>query len=252
MHLTDGKIDLTRNHEALRVFHDLKPDIRAAIMDQTSNTQAQVSLTERNAAKQPLGRQKKWPYHFSENINIFFPRPTPKTHRGNGPNRQALPVHWTCMAHENAGFLTHKWTVPPWMVASHSDSVLCAPVIPVCDPELPKTSFKIGDAGLNLIGRRGFEGGPYITFVDLVYESLKYNRDITCSETKAGTRTGPETKNPGPECVGTKFWDQNRSRTKILDQNRSRDQKLIRDQSRSRTKILDQNRSRTKIRDQNR
>ena len=110
------------------------------------------------------------------------------------------------------------------MVASHSDSVLCAPVIPVCDPELPKTSFKIGDAGLNLIGRRGFEGGPYITFVDLVYESLKYNRDITCSETKAGTRTGPETKNPGPECVGTKFWDQSRSRTKILDQNRSRDQ----------------------------
>ena len=31
------------------------------IMDQTSNTQAQVSLTERNAAKQPLGGQKSDP-----------------------------------------------------------------------------------------------------------------------------------------------------------------------------------------------
>ena len=59
------------------------------------------------------------------------------------------------------------------MVASHSDSVLCAPVIPVCDPELPKTSFKIGDAGLNLIGPCGFGEGPCITIVDLVYESLE-------------------------------------------------------------------------------
>jgi len=143
MHLTDGKIDLTRNHEALRVFHDLKPDIRAAIMDQTSNTQAQMSLTERNAAKQPLGRQKKWPYHFSENINIFFSRPTPKTHRGNGPNRQALPVHWTCMAHENAGFLTHKWTVHPWMVASHSAFGKSSIIYRWLRNEIHKTSFEM-------------------------------------------------------------------------------------------------------------
>ena len=113
------------------------------IMDQTSNTQAQVSLTERNAAKQPLGRQKKWPDHFSENINIFFPRPTPKTHRGNGPNRQALPVHWTCMAHENAGFLTHKWTVHPWMVASHSAFGKSSIIYRWLRNEIHKTSFEM-------------------------------------------------------------------------------------------------------------
>jgi hypothetical protein len=100
MHLTDGKIDLTRNHEALRVFHDLKPTFEQQIMDQTSNTQAQVSLTERNAAKQPLGRQKKWPVTLPQKLQqtisfkisiSFFPALPLKPTEGLAPTIRHYP-----------------------------------------------------------------------------------------------------------------------------------------------------------------
>ena len=49
LHLTDGKIDLTRNHEALRVFHDLKPDIRAT--NNGRNLEYTSPRANRNAPK---------------------------------------------------------------------------------------------------------------------------------------------------------------------------------------------------------
>ncbi len=100
MHLTDGKIDLTRNHEALRVFHDLKPTFEQQIMDQTSNTQAQVSLTERNAAKQPLGQQKKCPVTLPQKLQqtisfkisiSFFPALPLKPTEGLAPTVRHYP-----------------------------------------------------------------------------------------------------------------------------------------------------------------
>ena len=64
MHLTDGKIDLTRNHEALRVFHDLKPDIRATNngrnLEYTSPSESQRCRSKQKCTETRLQKQLQY------------------------------------------------------------------------------------------------------------------------------------------------------------------------------------------------